>query len=120
MSIFAVASMGCGGSSDRAIRVAGEVTYKGQPVPYGDIVFDPDLSAGGSGPQGTATITNGRFDTGDRGMGLAGGNYVVHITGFSSAPDVTSETNSPKPLFPEKKIKKEFKASSTNEKFTIE
>lgn len=111
---------GCGGGGDRPVRVAGEVTFKGQPVPYGDIVFDPDLQAGNKGPQGSAKIRNGHFDTDAGGLGLTGGAYVARITGFSAEPDVTTETNQVEPLFPEHKEKVELKASTMTHKFAIE
>ena len=65
-------------------RVSGEVKFDGQAVPYGEILFTPDSSKGNSGPQGIATIQNGKYDTaGSRAPGVAGGPTVVQVMAFS-------------------------------------
>lgn len=113
------ALVGCGAQNDRPIRVSGDVTFKGQPVPFGSIIFDPDIQAGNKGPQGSAQIKDGHFDT-NEGLGLTGGAYVARITGFPSQPDVTNEANTVEPLFPEFKEKVEIKASTSTQKFAIQ
>ena len=46
------------------------------------IVFTPDTSAGNSGPQGVATIKDGKYDTAaPEGRGLAGGPTLIRVTG---------------------------------------
>jgi hypothetical protein len=119
VGLLAIVS-GCGSGDERAVRVAGEVTYKGQPVPYGSIVFDPDVQAGNKGPQGSAKIKDGHFDTANSGLGLTGGAYTARITGFSAEPDLTSETNQVKPLFPEYKEKVDLKSSTDKQTFAIQ
>jgi len=86
---------GCGAKVDGPdrYRVSGTITYDGKPVPFGDINFVPDTSAGGSGPQGSAKIINGRFDTNvDDGKGTVGGPMVAVINGRTKdAPGETED-----------------------------
>jgi hypothetical protein len=56
----------------------------GEPVPYGEILFTPDSGKGNSGPQGIATIQNGKYDTaGTRAPGVAGGPTVLLVTALA-------------------------------------
>jgi hypothetical protein len=73
---------GCGRESGQVrYRVSGRITFAGEPVPYGEVLFTPDASKGNSGPQGIAIIKNGRYDTaGSRAPGIAGGPTVVRVT----------------------------------------
>jgi hypothetical protein len=75
---------GCsGGQSDR-FRISGEATFDGQPIPHGDVLFTPDGTKQNSGPQGIATIKDGKYDTSaSEGKGFAGGPTVVRVTGLS-------------------------------------
>jgi hypothetical protein len=76
---------GCGGSSGRQV-ISGSVTFDGQLVVYGTITFSPDTAKGGTGPQGSAEIRNGRYQTeGEKGPVL--GPQVVRITGWKSSPE---------------------------------
>src|SRR5687768_9092039 len=78
---------GCGGGSDGQpiYRVSGAVTFDGQPIPQGTIVFSPDLSKRNDGPQGVAPIKDGKYDTqGGQGMGAVGGAMKVSVTGLSA------------------------------------
>lgn len=78
--IAAVALAGCGDRGPRRYHVRGAVTFAGQPVRLGRIVFDPDQSRGNAGPQGFAPIENGRFDTANRHCkGTVGGPTIVRI-----------------------------------------
>ena len=123
MGLVAIACMlplaGCGSSdSVRKFHVSGKVNYKGAPVPFGTIVFDPDRTAGNSAPQGVAEVINGKFDT-SNGEGVVGGAYQVIINGFSEKPDVTNESAQVKPLFPENKRKVDLPQKSTTMDFDI-
>lgn len=79
-----VAFMGCGGSDGpERNRVSGSVTLDGQPIPHGMITFEPDATKGHTGPQGFATIRDGRFDTNESGgRGIIGGPHRVRIDGY--------------------------------------
>lgn len=66
-------------------RVSGEARFDNKPIPYGEVHFTPDDSVKNSGPQGIATIHNGRFDTSaSEGKGVAGGPTVVKVIGLSA------------------------------------
>lgn len=75
---------GCGPRDTRIRnRVTGTVTYAGEPLAAGEILFMPDGEKQNSGPEGLAVITNGRFDTrGTRAPGIDGGAMVVEVTGY--------------------------------------
>lgn len=91
---------GCWNGGPKLIDVRGTITYKGQPVPKGVIFFDPDASKGHDGPQGHATITDGKFDTRDKGSrGVVAGPHLARIHGFDGVPG--QELPMGKLLFPE-------------------
>jgi hypothetical protein len=70
-------------SGPKAYRVSGEAKFDGKPIPYGEVLFTPDGGFGNSGPQGIATIRDGKFDTASEGgKGVAGGPTVVRVTGL--------------------------------------
>jgi len=78
--LLAASFVGCGG--ERTYNVSGAVTFKGKPVPAGHIVFEPDASAGNSGPPAFATIKDGHYDTRILdGHGAVGGPHLVRIHG---------------------------------------
>lgn len=63
-------------------KLSGEITFAGQPIPNGQIVFTPDNAKGNSGPQGVATIKDGKYDTSTiEGRGVGGGPTVIRVTG---------------------------------------
>ena len=86
---------GCGGGSDSATtyHVSGKVEYDGQPLPAGKIYFTPDSSQGNQGPQGTATIKDGRYDTRESRFGIMGGPYIVRIDGYDGKQPANDEDN---------------------------
>jgi hypothetical protein len=73
---------GCGESGPPRYHVSGTVTYKGQPVPVGSIIFQPDARAGNAGPYGNATIKDGKFDTHVDGEPTVGGPQIVLVEAF--------------------------------------
>ncbi len=105
--------LGCGGGDTvRKFHVSGKVTHKGVPVPYGTIIFDPDRSAGNSGPQGSATISDGQFNT-SSGNGVVGGAYTIIVEGFNEKPNFNDESVVVKPLFPKDTRKAELPKQTT-------
>ncbi len=66
-------------------RLTGGVTYDGQPIPYGEVLFTPDAAKQNGGPQGFAQIRDGRYDTASSadGKGVGGGPTILRVTGFS-------------------------------------
>lgn len=84
-SLFALVACG-GGDSQERHRVSGRITYAGQPVNFGEVLFTPDATRGNAGAQGIAVITNGRYDTeGSRAPGVAAGPVVVRVTALADA-----------------------------------
>jgi len=69
---------GCGPSGSRRYNVDGTVSLGGQPVPAGEVQFEPDAEQGNSGPQSRAKIQDGRYRT-PRGKGPVAGPAVVRI-----------------------------------------
>jgi len=111
-----VLASGCGGGvDDNSIHCAGKATYKGQPIPYGTLVFNPDQQAGHKGRQGFATIEDGQYDT-RTGTPVTPGHYVVKVTAYRSKPDLSGDETSTAanvaPLFPEYSLKLEVKSES--------
>jgi hypothetical protein len=85
--LLVIGFTGCGGTAgpQKAI-LQGTVTYKGAPVPRGEMQFAPDTSKGNAGPGTSARIENGVYDL-KGGMGVVGGPHIVRITGFDGVPD---------------------------------
>ncbi|MFG0262368.1 MAG: hypothetical protein ACF788_08255 [Novipirellula sp. JB048] len=83
-------TIGCGPSGPERHRISGTVTYQGNPVPHGTIMFEPDSAKGNSGAAGSAMIIEGRFDSAEGGTGFTGGPQIVSIQGFSGV-DVNAE-----------------------------
>lgn len=111
-----VLAAGCG-SGERLYDVSGTASYDGQPIPAGIIYFDPDPLAGGTGPQGFASINDGKYTTAVNGQGVRGGSYVVRITGY----DGKSANEAPlgRPLFDEYEVKKDLPAANSEVNFDI-
>lgn len=84
-NLFALVACG-GGDSQERHRVSGRITFAGQPVSFGEVLFTPDATQGNAGAQGIAVITNGRYDTeGSRAPGVAAGPVVVRVTALADA-----------------------------------
>lgn len=111
---------GCGDKGPTTHRLQGTVMHAGKPVPHGVIVFDPDVAAGNRGPQGFATITDGRYDTAARGCrGTAGGRLVVRIDGSEPVAGAEDTTTAERPLFPTYEDRIEVPAGSSTRDFEV-
>lgn len=107
-----LAAVGCGGGPKR-YEVSGKVTFKGQPVPAGEIYFEPDGTAGNKGPAGFAKIVDGAYSTSSGGKGVVGGPHVVRMNGFSTKPNPASEEPVPA-LFADYSTKIELKKATNS------
>jgi hypothetical protein len=89
MSVFilpaALATCGCRESGVEKYDISGTVTYKGQPVPAGFVLFKPDTANGNSGPGSNAGLLNGHYAT-RPGQGVVGGKYIVQIASHDGIP----------------------------------
>lgn len=109
--------MGCGGGDELPkFHVSGKVTFAGQPIKFGTIVFDPDRS--NPGPQGTAEIHDGAYDTKKQGQGVIPGKFIVRITGFDKAGDPSSETPNT-PLFEEYAVPTNLATNDNKKDFDV-
>lgn len=90
-----VIAAGCGRRELARVPVEGMVTFRGEPVPAGEIRFEPDASQGHRGPVGHAIIENGKYSTTVLGcQGPLAGPLVVWINA-RRAYDPTSELQDP-------------------------
>ena len=110
--------VGCGGGDARQYDVSGTVSYGGQPVPTGAIVFEPAASQEKSGPPGFAPIEAGKFDT-RNGKGVVGGPYVVKISGNDGRQDELGLFPSGQPLFAEHVIKIDLPKEDSEQAFEV-
>lgn len=81
--ITLIGILGCS-SEPSTFNVEGTVTFKGKPIPKGEIYFDP--APGIQGPQGRAIIQEGKFSTRDQKAGIVPGKYTVRVHGFDGKP----------------------------------
>lgn len=115
---------GCGGGSDAPVRydLTGTVSFNGEPVPYGEILFLPDNSKGNQGAGSVATIKEGRYQT-PVGKGLIGGPYRVEIKGFDALPISgavpVGDESVPQPLFKKYETNVDFPQESSTKDFQI-
>lgn len=78
---LALVLTGCS-SKEPMSQIAGTVTFKGKPIPAGNVMFTPDVSLAG-GQVRMFMVTDGAYDsTKDPSPGLMPGKYEVTITGY--------------------------------------
>jgi hypothetical protein len=82
--------IGCGSDNGLNLgRVRGKITYKGEPVGFGDILFYPDDTKGTVGPGASATLkSDGTYvlSTEQPGDGVIVGFHKIAITGLDPEP----------------------------------
>jgi hypothetical protein len=108
---------GCG-SGARTYHLSGSITFQGKPVPTGTIVFEPDPTAGNSGPSGYAKIKDGHYDTREADcQGIVGGPHLVRIAGRDGIP--RGELLNGLPLFPEQTLTEDFPKANGTKDFEV-
>lgn len=102
LGIVSTIAVGCNSATQSATdyHVQGNVEFDGRPLPAGKIYFTPDSSQGNQGPQGAATIKEGKYDTRDSRFGIVGGPYLVRIEGYDGVQPANDEDN----LFPDGQV----------------
>jgi hypothetical protein len=107
---------GCDG--EKTYNISGTVTYQGKPVPTGQIVFEPDASAGNKGAAAFAKIKDGHYDTstGDS-RGTVGGPHLVRIQGRDGIP--RGELINGMPLFRDYNTKVDLPKKSGEQNFEV-
>ena len=97
VSALLLSLAGCGHDDGRE-SLSGNVTFDGTPLTYGEIVFRP-----ATGPEGSATIRDGKYSTDDGGQGITKGPNTVIITGYAAEPvsnaDESKASEAAPPLF---------------------
>jgi len=90
MAVLLVGTVGCGpGNGLKLARVSGKVTYKGEPLKNGTIVFMPDETKGTTGPQAIGTImSDGTYilSSESSGDGAVVGHHKVGVLGLAAEP----------------------------------
>ena len=81
---ISLAIIGCGGESFSRHQISGNVTFQGQGVEYGTIIFEPDASIGKLAPTSYARIENGAFQTAAK-ESPTKGKYKVRVMGFDKS-----------------------------------
>ena len=107
-AILVATSVAIGCDQDRVERfdLTGAVTFRGQPVPKGYLIFQPDSAQGNRGPGSKAGLFSGRYETME-GQGTVGGPHIVSIVGTDGVPfDQGGGVMNPmgRPLFPDYKV----------------
>jgi hypothetical protein len=75
--LISISFSGCGGDGGPPrYGLAGAISYEGQPVPFGWIVFAPE-----NGPGATANIEDGKYTTPDD-FGTVGGVHTIEVVAF--------------------------------------
>jgi hypothetical protein len=63
-------------------EISGTVTFKGKPIPAGDVGFTPDVGVAGAQVQ-MYMVKDGKYNSADTpGSGLRPGKYTVRIAGY--------------------------------------
>ncbi|QDV66641.1 hypothetical protein Poly24_03280 [Rosistilla carotiformis] len=116
------ALVGCDSSSagPGKYSVTGNVTFQGQPLPEGEIIFAPDTTSGNKGPASVAYVKDGKFAT-QPGMGLVGGAYNLEVTGFQTKAEMDQDGEPiVEPLFDTFVTKHEFEHQDSTYDFAVE
>lgn len=77
---------GCGSDGPPRYRVEGTVDYGGAAVKAGRVIFEPDTTAGNSGPAAYADIRDGRYTT-IAGLGNVGGPHRLRVICLTGQPE---------------------------------
>lgn len=74
--------LGCGPGKPALTEISGTITFKGEPIPAGDISFTPDVSIS-NGQLRMYMVKDGKFNSEDTPeSGLLPGKYKVRINGY--------------------------------------
>ncbi len=113
-----VVLVGCGKGGDVArYDVSGTVTYDGNPLPAGTILFQP--APGNTGPGGTARIESGKYNTATGGKSPTGGPHIAVITGFDGKTDLAKEMPDGAILFSDYREDVDLPKEATTKDFNV-
>ena len=98
-TILIVGLAGCGSNNGLNLAtVRGTVTFKGEPIKNGTVMFEPDESKGTTGPQAIGTITSdGSYilSSESSGDGAVVGMHKVGVLGLEPSPTSNEAVPSP-------------------------
>lgn len=120
--VFAIVVLLCVGCGDDGVyRVSGKATFKGKPIPSGEIRFTPDGSKGNRGPAVLAKIKEGHYET-PKDKGVVGGAYQIFISGYAAAGNAKDPTapDFGRQLFPDEVHEVDFPKEDYEFDITIE
>src|SRR5262245_11790557 len=82
-ALLLVIALGCS-PKPKTVQLSGKVTFKGQPVPAGYIIFMPDVGNGNRGSSKLLKIKDGVYDSSQEppDQALTPGAYQLRIAGF--------------------------------------
>ena len=113
---------GCDGGGDelQRFRVTGKVTFRGEPVPKGTVLFRPDTGQGNAGPGTSAEIVDGYYETMAE-QGIVGGPHIVDVMGYDGIPYEDGPQVNPmgRPLFSDVQFRAELPRSETEYDITL-
>lgn len=122
IALFSVSLSGCGG--EKAYHLSGSVTFKGNPIPEGYIVFEPDGRQGNKGSSGYSKILDGKYNTRNSdGMPVVGGPHVIRIVAHSARVQIGTvaggEVDLPPLLFPPYSFDQDLPTSNSEVDFDV-
>lgn len=112
---------GCGRTTGPiCYEVSGAVTYEGQPVPAGYILFAPDKAKGNDGPGVNAEIKDGMYRT-PAGQGVIGGPHIATLCGYDGKAFKAGPISNPmgKPLFTGIQVNIDLPKQKTTHDFAV-
>ena len=110
--LICISFSGCGGDGGPPrYGLSGTVSYEGNPVPFGWIVFAPE-----NGPGATANIEDGKYTTPDD-FGTVGGVHAIEVVAFDGVavadPDAEGGMNTSGKLMFSYKFNKDIPKEAT-------
>lgn len=115
---------GCGAESDGPARyaISGKVDFGGAPIPFGEIMFQPDAEKGNKGPGAMGQIEKGVYKI-EAAEGPIGGAHIVRITGLDGKPTAgaapVAGAAPAKPLFKEYQTTADLPKQATTKDFSV-
>jgi len=108
---------GCAEKGPKMYPISGAVSFDGQPVVDGIIIFTPDSNKGNAGRQSSVVIKNGKYQSTPK-NGVMAGFYFATLDGFAE-PHPGTETDSRKAMFRDHTIEFEMPPKAHVQDFII-
>ena len=121
--LLSLSLFGCGG--EKVYHLSGTVTFKGNQIPEGYIIFEPDGSQGNMGQSGYSKILDGKYNTrSSDGMPTVGGPHVIRVVAHSAHVQADTvvgggEVDLPPLLFPPYSFKQDLPSANSKVDFDV-